>query len=152
MRQKIIVVSDRVLCNCCLVSKLDQIRANGQRTRAEKNRAAVAPYSKGGTHEVATRVPKQRNPDIVKDIGPSRRLAPGPQRPQREMLGPTNSCVGGAAVARQSHKLKVEGSSPSPATKSKRGRPKVEGPRPWDVAGISRAEWYRRQAEKREGK
>lgn len=108
--------------------------------------------------------------------------------------------------ARQSHKLEVEGSNPSPATKSrakatkgkirtagqdkdasrktkvnppdgvvsrlgagrtaqdaapssdggrvaiqgvKRGRPRITEPRPWEAEGISRAQWYRRQAEKR---
>jgi hypothetical protein len=30
---------------------------------------------------------------------------------------------------------------------AKRGRPKVEGQRPWEAARISRAEWYRRKAE-----
>jgi hypothetical protein len=32
-----------------------------------------------------------------------------------------------------------------------RGRPKVEGERPWEAAGMSRRTWYRRQAEE-EGK
>ena len=31
-----------------------------------------------------------------------------------------------------------------------RGRPKIDGPREWEKEGISRAEWYRRQAEKRD--
>jgi hypothetical protein len=34
-----------------------------------------------------------------------------------------NSCVGGAEVARQSHKLQVEGSNPSPATIIRGGDP-----------------------------
>lgn len=72
-------------------------------------------------------------------------VAPGPSE---------TNCVGGAEVARRSHKPKVEGSNPSPATKSKRGRPKKGEVRakPWEAEGISKASYYRhkrRQAEKR---
>lgn len=132
---------------------------------------------------------------------------------ERHRLGPCPqdakvSCVGGAAVARRSHKPKVEGSIPSPATSSqkgkpdgtaknrkpspqgrgdlenktvcrsdqpqsvsaldtsadvsrgarvkpvkspgklKRGRPKIEGARPWEAEGVSRRTWYRRKAGK----
>lgn len=31
----------------------------------------------------------------------------------------------------------------------KRGRPKVEGPRPWEAEGVSRRTWYRRKAEEK---
>ena len=42
------------------------------------------------------------------------------------------------------------GVEPGPrGTKLKRGRPKVAGPRPWEVAGISRRSWYRQQKEQR---
>lgn len=44
---------------------------------------------------------------------------------------------GGEAVGR------TAGSSP----RLKRGRPKIEGPRPWELAGISKRTWYRRQKE-----
>jgi hypothetical protein len=40
------------------------------------------------------------------------------------------------------------GIKPSPSVR-KRGRPKITDPRPWEAEGISRAQWYRRQAEKR---
>ncbi len=32
-----------------------------------------------------------------------------------------------------------------PAEKPKRGRPKIVGPRPWEVKGMSRRTWYRRK-------
>jgi len=41
---------------------------------------------------------------------------------------------------------------PTPAELAKRGRPRIEDrgkPKPWERAGMSRASWYRRQAEKK---
>jgi hypothetical protein len=34
------------------------------------------------------------------------------------------------------------------AARIKRGRPKITAPRPWELEGMSRRSWYRRQAEK----
>ena len=42
--------------------------------------------------------------------------------------------------------LQVKGAA-SPVAKG-RGRPKVEGERPWEAAGVSRRTWYRRKAER----
>jgi hypothetical protein len=42
------------------------------------------------------------------------------------------------------------GVTPSPR-EAKRGRPRIEDrgkPKPWEMAGMSRASWYRRKAEK----
>jgi hypothetical protein len=32
---------------------------------------------------------------------------------------------------------------------TRKGRPRKEGPRPWDLEGVSRTVWYRRQAAER---
>lgn len=44
---------------------------------------------------------------------------------------------------------RTAGSNPATGAKRSRGRPKKEGLRPWETEGISRAQYYRNQAEKR---
>ncbi len=36
---------------------------------------------------------------------------------------------------------------PRKPPKPKRGRPRIKGPRPWELANMSRRTWYRRKAE-----
>jgi len=85
---------------------------------------------RGSGHESQAKEPKANARSAVATSG---RLAMGSSRPvtgrsvtaTSERMDVTggesaaqNSCVGGAAVARQSHKLKVAGSIPAPATSS----------------------------------
>ena len=41
------------------------------------------------------------------------------------------------------------GSIPATGAKRGRGRPRVEGKRPWETEGLSRRTWYRRKAEQK---
>jgi hypothetical protein len=77
----------------------------------------------GGAHGVGYKIPKHTK--SVKDLkhGLSGRSAPG-------VCGPEGDGVG--------------------APKRGRGRPKITGKRPWEIAGMARRTWYRRQAEKKE--
>lgn len=43
---------------------------------------------------------------------------------------------------------RAESVKPTGAIALKRGRPKLSGPRPWEIAGMSKRTYYRRQAEK----
>ena len=57
-----------------------------------------------------------------------------PTKPRRKVAGNSPSRAKPAVVA----------SSP-PEAKRGRGRPKVEGQKPWESAGMSKASWYRRK-------
>jgi hypothetical protein len=52
---------------------------------------------------------------------------PAVDEPPSRWKAGTPSCVGGAAVARRSHKPKVAGSNPAPATRSRRSRKAATG-------------------------
>jgi hypothetical protein len=45
----------------------------------------------------------------------------------------------------QATEAPVEKPPSQPGVKRAIGRPRIEGARPWDEAGISRAEWFRRR-------
>lgn len=69
---------------------------------------------------------------------------------ERKPIGGIVTRTAGADKARTSPegRRRYNGLPPS-ETKRGRGRPKVEGPRPWEVAGVSRATWHRRQKEQK---
>lgn len=65
----------------------------------------------------------------------------GPSRPSHR----GSSRLGAGRTAQDSPRSETAGAVAIP----KRGRPKIDGPRPWEAAGVSRRSWYRRKAEER---
>jgi hypothetical protein len=102
------------------MSKEDQIKALGDAKRAARK-------SSGGDVE-------------------SRHLAARPLRANAAKLARVAPSPLEATAAR-SDVLQTVGTTVSVRSGSKRGRgrPKVEGQRPWQAEGISRASWYRRR-------
>ncbi len=106
------------------MSKTDQLRAMREARfgRKKPNPFEDAargrdPVTKGGSHvtEPASHIVHE---PLKVESGRKRRSAPAPQRPGGEMPGPTLSAPVEQRSARQSHKLEVEGSNPSRATKN----------------------------------
>lgn len=81
--------------------------------------------------------------DQIKALGEAKRAAREivPVLAAKPMISPT--VHGGKAVGR------TAGSNPATGAKIKRGRgrPKIEGLRPWESQGISKRTYYRRLAE-----
>jgi hypothetical protein len=147
------------------MSKLDQLKALGDAKRAARKssdggsrkqpfaladaaREAPAPSDHSGNRKAEpglnlehTERPvapcRQRPPSRVKA-----EQAPGPSEAKAEIpaIDRAKAVAGNAPAVRHS----VDGEA-----KSKRGRPKIEGPRAWESEGMARRTWYRRQEEKR---
>ena len=104
------------------MSKLDQLKALGEAKRlARTNPVAKATKGKAGTAGVK---------------GPVRRSSAGTGLRVGEAVAvqPATSEIKDATGRRDVHQP-IRG----------RGRPKVEGKRPWELEGIPRRTWYRRQ-------
>ena len=115
------------------MSKEDEIKALGDAKRAARNSSGRS-LAGGATSDLA-RVGK----------GVSQRAE---QRPSRTVQDTGSVSVDRMQEAPERQALRQEnGSTPLESTKSKRGRgrPKIEGPRPWDAEGISKRTYYRRQ-------
>ena|ERR1700694_2755164 len=103
------------------MSKLDQLKSLGDAKRASRK------SSDGGA---------ERSTSQNGTSGPSRsvRQLPGKSRVREEVVSARNATPAGVL--------------PGPSgTKLKRGRPKIEGKRPWELAGMSKRTWYRREQE-----
>ncbi len=143
------------LCSIYAMSKTDQLRAMREARigRKKPNPFEDAargrdPVKKGGNHvaEPASHIVKNEPSKV--DLGRKRRSAPAPQRPGGEMPGPTLSAPVEQRSARQSHKLEVEGSNPSRATKSIPECPVCAARR--TARAAAQKKWRKgRQAEKR---
>lgn len=84
--------------------------------------------------------------------------APGSSAPQHAERLPKGDPAGPGAETKlerssvgepAAHNGLVAGSIPAAPTKRSRGRPKIDGPRPWEAEGISKAKYYRRRAEQK---
>ena len=106
------------------LSKLDQIRALAQATRARKN-------SRGGGESRPTRSKPTH-------LGTDESQGAGHHGPDGGCNRPTGSAnrIAGVAYSPRETKLKV-------------GLPKITEPRPWEAEGVSKRTWYRRQKEKK---
>lgn len=96
-------------------SKADQVRALRESRADRRSNPRAKPESKQGA--TTTRSP-----------APSRYKTTGSRLP-----------AGRTADAGEAKR------DATPAPILKRGRPKITGPRPWQLAGMSRRSWYRRQ-------
>lgn len=65
----------------------------------------------------------------------------------RDVFAPIPACHDEASCRRhgQCMYLGCKAFKNTPVAKRKRGRPFITEPRPWEVAGISRRTWYRRE-------
>lgn len=82
-------------------------------------------------------------------LGVSRKSSRGAgQGPSDTVTSSTRGCNSTTEAPRKS----IERVNVGPReAKLKLGRPKIKGPRPWELAGMSRRTWHRRrQAERRE--
>ncbi len=104
------------------MSKLDQLKALGDAKRGARSVSTT----KGGASQKAN--PPLPNTVMRDEIGSNvlgRKAANG-ERPSAESSGPTNSKA--QAIIKRG-----------------RGRPKIEGPREWDLAGVSKSTWHRQR-------
>lgn len=87
---------------------------------------------KGDRDDLGARLRRQREAGVV---GMARRYVEGPA----ERAAPEVRVERARAAVREAEAGR------------RRGRPKVEGERPWEAAGVSRTEWYRRLKAAKEG-
>jgi hypothetical protein len=105
------------------MSKLDQLKALGDAKRAARtNPVAKATKGKAGTAEVKGLVRRST-------AGTGLRVG------EAVAVQPATSEIMDVTGRRDAHIN----------SKGGRGRPKVEGPRPWHLAGISKRTYYRRR-------
>lgn len=137
------------------------------RTVAVKQRVMTAPETGRGEADHRSRlVQSQAKPDRKPAAGSVGRCEPMGSRPKaapraaaarrqgglaggaalRDGAAPTNSREASSAPNPSSRGSRPPASVPSvSAAKRGPGRPKIEGDRPWEVEGVSRRTWYRRQ-------
>jgi hypothetical protein len=132
------------------MNKLDQIRANAVATRARKNtpeasgKARKAPSVKA----VSASAPMTNTSRISDRASPPSQAKPEPKQAVVAMRSKTASRDKTAGiritVGRTTEAAGQSAIAPA-APILKRGRPKLEGKRPWEIEGMSRRSWYRRQ-------
>ena len=77
------------------------------------------------------------------------RTAGKPKAPVRLRSEPADGVASRLGAGRTAQDSAGPKAPPVAIQKRGRGRPKVEGKRPWEAEGMSRRTWYRRQKEKR---
>lgn len=118
------------------------------RAQREANAAVAEKSSRGTAGKADPQGGRAAQPQNGARYGDGAGVATGPR--EKKSGGYASGSSSGAvnAVLKRD-----EGSNPSPPTKPKRGRPRIEDrdkpkpPKPWETAGMSRRSWYRRKAE-----
>ena len=94
--------------------------------------------------------------DQLKALGEAKRRARKntPEASGTARKAPSGALLGAPSrnIVRASHQKPEQSKAAVPAPIRARGRPKVEGKRPWELEGIPRRTWYRRQKESKSEK
>lgn len=138
------------------MSKMDQIKALREARVARSNPFEDAAR---GRDPAPKKLPRGTDGEVGRrsvgntagqSIPSSARVEPNRETAAQEaVLGASKSKARSQAVRPSAHNRSTAGSNPTAPIKRPVGRPKVEGPRPWDEMGISRRTYYRsRETEK----
>jgi hypothetical protein len=92
----------------------------------------------------------KRKSKPLEDAPRIRDPSPGAKEPKIKIVKPVKADVGSSRPS--ARRTAQDRPVPSPKAgavalpkKRTRGRPKVQGPRPWEAAGVSRRTWYRQR-------
>lgn len=134
------------------MSKLEQIKELGAATRARKNTPEASSTARkapsGSLLGEPSRNSVRASTHPVAKATKGKTGTAGSQAPVRRSTAGTGLRVGEAVAVQPATSEIMDATSrerPAPNLKRGRGRPKIEGPRPWDVEGISKRTWHRQQ-------